>query len=109
LTLVIALSVLQLATIQKPVPDPAPRCPVTLPRATLVPPAPETDQAPSPVVTPRENLNAQAIPLLEKPPGWILSDSTWKAFDRSVVKLDFGTAGGETYIGMRLVLPFGER
>jgi hypothetical protein len=100
--------VIQIATIQKPVPAPS-EAPAAMPSPRIaIAPAPEIPPIEKPATQERES-SVRPVQLVEEPHGWILPNSTWKALDKSLVKLDFDTAGSERYIGVRFVIPFGGR
>lgn len=105
---VLALLVIQIVTIQKPVPaTPEAPAPTPLPRIAIAP-APEISSIEKLSNQERES-SIRPFLLIEEPRGWILADSTWKALDNSLVKLDFESGDGETYFGVRFTVPFGRR
>ncbi len=107
-SLVLALSVIQIASIQKPIPA-SPEAPTTTPAPKIaIAPTSETPPIEKPANQERESI-IRPLPLTEASRGWILPDSTWKAIGNSLVKLDFQKEGADTYIGLRFEVPFGER
>jgi hypothetical protein len=107
-SLVLVLCVLQVATIQKAVPNTPETHPAISLRETALAPRVEIPQIEKSSI-PEDESPARPVRLIEQPRGWILPDSTWKALGDSLVKLDFETESGQTRIGVRFVIPFGER
>lgn len=70
--------------------------------------------SPAPLLTlpeqgaPGERSPADIVLVDPKTAGWILHPSVWRALDRMPVRLDFARNDNESYLGMKLCVPFGE-